>query len=154
MVKLLNLSPLNRYFIGGSLDPKSWPGNQKTPLRTQAKEMLINFARVTLNLPKEKCLDLNIWEVEICSGSFCHYLQQSSLEAFPLFTCTTGGWRTIIYFRKLFCLSCFSAPQRCAQGVKTYSPNSLKGFMDQQAHLPSTVSDKHCFQTVVRTKQG
>lgn len=61
MVKMLNLSPLNRCFIEGSLDPKSWPGNQKTPLRTQAKEILINFARVTLNLPKEKSQDLNIW---------------------------------------------------------------------------------------------
>lgn len=60
MVKMLNLSSLNRYFIEGSLDAKSWPGNQKTPLRTQAREMLINFARVTLNLPKEKCLNLNI----------------------------------------------------------------------------------------------
>lgn len=59
-VKMLNLSPLNRYFIEGSLDPKTWLGNQKTTLRTQPKVVFINFTRDTLNLPKEKCLDLNI----------------------------------------------------------------------------------------------
>lgn len=108
---------------------------EKILFRTQAQEMWISFARVTFNLPKEKWLNCNIGGVVICSGCFCHQLHSSSLEAFTPFTCTIGGWRTVIAFGKLFCLSFLIASHSY-----TYSPNSLEGFMDWQVHLLSTVN--------------